>query len=69
MNLQSQEVAVNREVDEMSRPECRRSTGAMTFTELLDEYLEPRLHDLSDEEIRRLSEVVYELNVRCPPKK
>ena len=59
---------MNKEVDEMNKPECRRSTEAMTFTELLDEYLEHRLHDLSDEEIRRLSEVVYELNVRCPPK-
>ena len=39
----------------------------MTFTELLDEYLENR-HDVSDGEARRLSEVMYELNVRCPPK-
>jgi len=44
--------------------------GIMTFTELLEEYLEQRLrlHDLSDEGRRRFTEVMYELNLRCSPK-
>jgi hypothetical protein len=46
------------------------SPDVMTFTELLDEYLEQRLrlHDLSDEGTRRFAKVTYELNVRCSPK-
>jgi hypothetical protein len=54
----------------LNNPASTMSPDVMTFTELLDEYLEQRLrlHDLSDEGTRRFAKVTYELNVRCSPK-
>lgn len=42
----------------------------MSFTDLLNEYIEGRrgLNGLSEEGRRRLAEITYELDVRCPPK-
>lgn len=54
----------------MDNPASRMSPVVMTFTELLDEYIgdRSRLHDLSDDGKRRLAEIMFELNLRCPPK-
>lgn len=54
----------------MDRPSARFSPEAMTFTDLLDEYLTDRQRsvDLSEEARQRLARIKYELNVRCAPK-
>lgn len=46
------------------------SPEAMTFTQLLDEYIQDRQKEYrSEDETRRFVEVMYELNVRCAPNK
>jgi hypothetical protein len=54
----------------MANPLEKFSTDVMTFTQLLDEYIDDRRkEDRSEEETRRLAEVMYELNLRCSPRK
>jgi hypothetical protein len=46
------------------------STAVMSFTELLDEYLETsqKKNNHSKEESQRFIEVMHEIDIRCPPK-
>ena len=46
------------------------STTVMSFTELLEEYLEtsPKKNNHSKDERKRFIEIKYEIDVRCPPK-
>ena len=57
-------------VEALENLASRMSPGAMSFTDLLNEYIEDRrgLNGLSEEGRRRLAEITYELDVRCPPK-
>lgn len=54
----------------MSNIESKMSPKVMSFTELLDEYLQVREHknNLPEDEMHRFVEVVYEIDVRCSPK-
>lgn len=54
----------------MSNPTSKFSPETMNFTDLLNEYLQEhqRLASHSEDERRRLAEIMYEINLRCPPK-
>lgn len=55
----------------MSNVASDMSPKVMSFTDLLDEYIQGRrdVGSLSEKETHRLAEVTYEIDVRCPPKK
>ncbi len=54
----------------MTNSNDRFHPEAMTFTQLLDEYIQDRQREeQSDSETSRLAEIMYELNRRCAPKK
>lgn len=55
----------------MSKVASDMSPKVMSFTDLLDEYIQRRreVDSLSEEQTHRLAEVTYEIDIRCPPKK